>query len=1081
MPFDPNEYNKYKNTLQSTVVQQSTNNGFDPAAYEKVKASVVAPPQEPARSGLADRVISSVKTGTDATRRAFMGSPEPPKNNVIQNALSDAENIVTGTSHLIGQGNVEVAKLIKDAALVRPLINRVKNLPGQAKTAFGPEGRKVIKEDVITPAVESFKKSFSTPIDSLHDHPLFTVIDWSTVLDLAGGAARGGLNLASKGAKAAGAIETAAKLSDITSTVRSGLEVAPRSEIPRAFSKNPIVKYGLQKPFDKIAANPELQQFLSSNALMKYIAPSDLLTPEARSGRVADKVVKSAENKFYAERNARMDEAMQKFNSLPKNERESFVAVVQGRAMPTQMSPQFHDVYDWYKNVVADEQTKFNLTDETVKRVAYQPLATSSGLLTPDDYKMAYRGDEAAVAKVRQATDDLAKSRVRVQNQAFKEFMGADVSAKEIKEITKETAPEPIYFPSVFQDKIKIADFMPNRFLQKFKPGFMKGRTGAFGFIENDPAAAFAVHQSQVERYLHNEALISSIKDKFAEPLAKAADLKPGYKVFAPEGYIGFYRGSMPLQEAFLRGVGMGKDVDAAFLEAIQKVMPEMVQDKNFIGVRRPKLFQVPEDVAKSLSEQLMPAGKVPEPFKLLYDKPLQAFKYSVLGMSPRWIVNNTVGNIVTTMVGRVSPESGLKALDPAYKAIIPPEVSAGGFRRAEFPGIKKVVGSHSGLADKITSFFGGELPTEGVLKGVQNVVSAPVKAIGKFSKTIFEANSKVEDLFRNATFIDKTTKAAVEEIAKKTTTGILDMKTALNKFLQTGDFAKSNVINVAKEMLQKPEFKEAMVGEVNKILNDYSSMSKFERNVVRRVIPFWSWWKFVNVLFWTLPAKDAMMAQTLKQLGQVGNDISAGEWKANGLNVKEIPEWMRGNVILGKVPQEKLLEMLNTRSLNPLSSASEPPSLSPIAQIAYERRTGRRFPGGQAFSNIDETEVNGVQVKKTGDKQYERIDHASPPPLIAHLLRTLPQIQILEALAYPYRKYSGGGLFGSDVMTKKGVPIPLQPRTKIAQILGMPISETDYRALQKAHQTVMKGGNMIEKNISRSKRAAERIKLGLE
>jgi hypothetical protein len=620
---------------------------------------------------------------------------------------------------------------------------------------------------------------------------------------------------------------------------------------------------------------------------------------------------------------------------------------------------------------------------------------------------------------------------------------------------------------------------MPTKFLQRFKPGFLKGRTGAFGFIEKNPEAAFAIHQSQVERYLQNETLINAIKDKFAIPLDKAANLKPGYKVFAPDGYIGFYRGSMPLQEAFLRGVGMGQDVDSAFTAAMRKVMPEMIQDKDFIGVRKPKIYQVPEDVATKLQDAISPQPKVNEAFKLFYDKPIQAFKLSVLAMSPRWVVNNTVGNVITSMVGRVSPEAFIKSGKEVFKELVPPEVLAGGFRRAEFPGLKKVITPQTGLADKITGFFSGATPTEGVLRDVQNVISLPVKGAQKIADTVFEANAKIEDAFRSATFIDKTTKAAVEKIAKQTSKGIFDMKANLDKFLERGNFAQSNVAKTAKEMLKNDDFRMKMVGHVNDILNDYNSLTKFERGVVRRVVPFWSWWKFVNKLFWTLPVKDPMMAQTLKILGEAGLDIADKEWKANGLNVKEIPNWMQGNVILGKIDKDKLLQMLNTRSLNPLSAAKELPSLSPHFQVFEERRTGKNYLTGAPFTHPNEKEIRGSFYRREGGKT-ERIEHPTPPPIISHIMRQFPQVNILEALAFPFRTYTGEGLFNNAVRSYRGKEKAVKPEMKIANILGMPVTEADYRRLRTSHREAMQADRLIKKQMKRSNKTLERIKLGV-
>lgn len=1196
-------YQKFKAQLAST--------GFNPSPTDRGGngSQGAAPPPAQTRPGRVGRVL-------DFTRRAFMGdSVKPTQRSTVQNAFRDAQDLILGVSHLLGQGAVEGGKLVKDAAVSSiaplkqilgvspaptmvdelnrsPLGQRAGAFPGQVAEATSPEGRKMAKEMLYDPVAESFKKSLGlregkklikqptvdnfkefvkAPIKAFHEHPLFTLMDWSAVGSIAGQGVKTGLRLTGKAAKAAGNIKVAGMVDDALSTQREALSVAPRTEIPRKFSENPFVKYGLQKPTDKIANNPAVQEFVSNNQVLKWLAPDQFLTPEARAGRVAGKTAQQAQNEFYRLRNERMEQAMQKFKAMPDNEREAFVAVVQGRAMPRQMSPQFRDAYEWYKNTVADEQAKFNLPDETVKRVAYQPLATARGLLTPDDYAAALRGDEAAMTKVRTVTDELAKARIRVQEQALAEWLGetldrapqlevavkykgkiyknqgpevhadimqriADETGDSINEVSKsmdsgfvsgdkyltrlqaselakgqigssehlssagymdrrkhsvfaikrmaremaeETAPDPIYFPSVFQDKIKISDFMPTKFLQRFKPGFMKGRTGAWGFIEKEPDVAFAIHQSQVERYLQNEAMITAIKEKFATPIKSQKELKPGYKVFAPDGYIGFYKGSMPLQEAFLRGVGLGQNVDDAFLSAVQKVLPGMMpEDKSFLGVRKPQLYQIPADVADKVQEMINPQPKVPELFKLVYDKPVQAFKFSVLAMSPRWVVNNTIGNIVTSMIGRVSPESFVRAGKKAFKDLVPPEVTQGGFRRAEFPALKKVVAPSTGWSDKLTGFFSGRTPTEGVLRDVQNVVSRPVRAVEKFADTVFEVNSQVEDIFRKAAFIDKTTKAAVEEITKRSAGGIAGMKTGLDRFLERGSFSDSNVAKVASEMLKDEGFKSSMVQQVNNILNDYNSLSKWERGVVRRVVPFWSWWKFVNMMFWSMPVKDPAMAQVIKGLGQAGQEIAKEEWKNNGLDVKEIPTWIRGNIILGRTPDDKMLELLNTRSINPLSAAVELPGLSPHFQVFEERRTGKNYLTGAPFTHPDEVEHAGAFYRMENGVPV-RLDRPTPPPLATHILRQFPQVNILEALAFPFRTYTGEGLFNNAVRAVRGREQPVKPSMKIANILGLPVTEVDWRRLKRARVDANQAGLKILRQMKRSDNALERIRMG--
>ncbi len=1063
---------------------------FDPKRFEELQKKLKPSTSfdvKPTNSTTTSKVMDAL----DFSRRALQPTDvKLSKNSIMSNAAGDLKDLVTGVGHIIGTtgagayglGRDLLPALIKGTTRGTPAEGRIKNFPGQVSDIVNPEGRKFMSDTFVKPAIQSFMGSVLHPVQSFQEHPIFTGFDWATIGSLAGQGARAGLGIAKGGAEAAGAGRVAAKLGDILSTERAALPVAGGTTIERTFSNNPLTKYGVQKPLDLLSSKAGVQDVVTATPLLKDIAPAELITQEARAGRAADAAITSTRQKFFTQRDKRLTEIQEKFASLPEGERKSFIPVIQGRALPLKNSPKWNEVYEWYKSNVMDEQAKFNLPDETTKRVAYQPLVLATGRLTPDDYALAIKGDETARAAVAKATNDMERARVVLQEKSLREFLGGGKGSTAVaRQIAKEVAPDPIYFPAIFEKKVKMTDFLPSRFVQKYKPGFFKGRRGAEGYIKDDPGRAYAIHDVQKERYLLNENIINEIKTKFASPIKKASDVKPGYVPFTPEGYMAFYKTTMPLQESFLKGVGMTQDVDTAFMNAIREVMPSMVNDRTIVGVRKPQIYQIPKEVAekvRAIIQPVTPFGEAHEAVKLFWDTPLQAFKFSVLALSPRWVVNNTAGNMLLTAMGEVSPGSFAKALQKGFKELIPEEVTSGGFLKAEIPGTKRVITPSSGFTERAVGLFTGDTPTEGVLKDIQNVVSRPVKAAQKVAGTIYAANTAIEDYFRNVTYVDKAVKATREKIAKDVAGGVFDTKTMLDRFLDRGKFSDANVQKVLVEMSKDEKFTGRMIEKVDDIMNNYQKMSNTERSIVRRIIPFWSWWKFMQKTFARLPFEHPRAAQVLEQLSAVGNEFSAQEWKDEGLKIGEVPEWLRGSVKLGS--DSEGITSLQTRNINPLSTVGEVPGLHPLMDVMLERKTGRQSFTGMPFQRPDVVEIGGRFFTTGKDGKVEALSTPLPPPLTTQLGRRLPQLSALEALMTPYRIQSGTPMFsGIPALNSRGRPHLLTESLKLAQILGIPITETSRHALRGARVSARKARRELRTGMRRTERRMEQLRLG--
>jgi hypothetical protein len=174
----------------------------------------------------------------------------------------------------------------------------------------------------------------------------------------------------------------------------------------------------------------------------------------------------------------------------------------------------------------------------------------------------------------------------------------------------------------------------------------------------------------------------------------------------------------------------------------------------------------------------------------------------------------------------------------------------------------------------------------------------------------------------------------------------------------------------------------------------DYSVMSPFERQIVRRFIfPFWAPYRQTARLFLTLPFTHPERFWLLQEVANLGKEM-AGQYGP-------IPDWLRGDVAIGPgdVPGETAF--LNVGGGNPFSEFFSTPLalLHPWLRTAIELLSGRKTMSGlqTEFSAPDVFEPFGssskYRVTPTGIQPVGTVH----PGLGEELLRQLPQYQMLE------------------------------------------------------------------------------------
>lgn len=309
-----------------------------------------------------------------------------------------------------------------------------------------------------------------------------------------------------------------------------------------------------------------------------------------------------------------------------------------------------------------------------------------------------------------------------------------------------------------------------------------------------------------------------------------------------------------------------------------------------------------------------------------------------VLTMSPRWYVNNFVGNAIVATAEGVRLQDWLKAW-ASYKT-----KDAGG-RFADVPAVQ----GHSMVSDL------GEkqiVPTKSIKEAVQTREGVGAKfnaARKKAAHNFTRMNSTVDEFARAAVY---------------------------HRTLRVGGTETEALVRA----------QEALV--------DYGNLSPFEQQVVRSVIPFYSWQKGILKIVAKMPVDHPLALGIMMNLGQVQADLMKDRFGG------EMPLGYAGLV---DVPG---LGAINTRGMNPFMdslSLTTPEgisnSINPYADILIRAAYGA--PEG------------GFVEGRTMSSYGTAVPEVNPAKGLGDILLGIPQAQV-AGLA------TGGARYGAAQTLEK-------------------------------------------------------------
>src|SRR5574344_1717759 len=443
---------------------------------------------------------------------------------------------------------------------------------------------------------------------------------------------------------------------------------------------------------------------------------------------------------------------------------------------------------------------------------------------------------------------------------------------------------QPFYVPIMYDEKLKPSDFFANT-TKGYKPPELKQRKvgmdveSKYGKRVYQPAELMNRLDAHRIKMINTEKMINEIKDTFAKPYNSKTDtLLDGYVPFNPDSFLKFYRGSIDLNELTMAKLQELDNVDNAFRSAIQESIRQLPEDiKNYVGVaKNNNIYQIPKEVAESLMSGKSSKGGL----ETLYDTMTGSFKRKVLGLSPKWFINNRIGNGIMASLKGVTPDYLIKAIKTSDN-LLPEELKSKSLYEAEKTVIGRTGGGSPGALSSTLRLIGGEFIDTSTLKGLQkaqamgaNVLGVPGAVINKVTDAAFKFNQVFEDLERKAVYlknVDKIGKQYIKNVGQKITTQD----------------------ELLKYAVEEPQLQEQVMKAVDDTLGDYSNMTSAERRIVRKIVPFYSWTRTITRYAMSLPETNPLRA-----------DLTAKIMEAQALSMEdsETPEFQKGSVNTGMV-----------------------------------------------------------------------------------------------------------------------------------------------------------------------------------
>ena len=632
---------------------------------------------------------------------------------------------------------------------------------------------------------------------------------------------------------------------------------------------------------------------------------------------------------------------------------------------------------------------------------------------------------------------------------------------------------DPIYMRHFFEDAPrKFSAFVLNtRPVRTWKPGSVKKSYGRSGYIgeggnvtKEQLKDVLTRQAAETIKWKKNIDLIEKLKtDPRVRRLRVGEAPRDGYTIFAPDGLLRFYKTTIDVSEELSRRVSrIAKDdnVWSVVANAFEDVFPKI--EKSYLAATKATLYEMPIAMAKQV--QKMAPSTMPY-VKLFWDKPLDAFRYSVLAFFPRWQFNNVMGNVIfSTIKGDIFNPKAWFAYSNAKKlGLFPDELFAGVHRAerttaghlgaaADLPIVKSTAALHNAMLD--TRVVGKIVSN--IERGVTKGVFAPMKVVGDFS---FKLNAMVDDFFKGIGYINDA------------------LRTERKGFIGRMLTSQKETMAILEKTAQSSKLTAKLVDGVHNWYYHGLNLTEFERRIVRRLVPFYSWMRWITLYSYRVTTEAPVRTAIIR-------GFARDFYMLTGQN--KLPEYLRGAVPI-QTDEDGSVYYLKTQGMNPFDTLNNLmgegllgtalQSSAPGIKTLADQATGRDTFTGQQFTRNDVLQAMSGRLYKFDPELGEvvEVDATVRPGLLENLLRNyIPQYVLMETLLTAGEKrYTAEGLntiladlfvdeserkaIVLDIITQQGTRDEKKEdvlKTELMKAIGLNIKEVEpeaQRATQKS------------------------------
>ena len=517
---------------------------------------------------------------------------------------------------------------------------------------------------------------------------------------------------------------------------------------------------------------------------------------------------------------------------------------------------------------------------------------------------------------------------------------------------------EGVYIPSTYKPSKGKID------LEKDYNAGRNTKKGVFGEKKIDgvdrEVDAKATTKRAIERHIdiqHIKNVSKTLEDNFAEPIVNG-EIKKGYigvsknilntmmyGKYSKDWYKTLTGGMDEISKAF-----KDKEVKEGWLELFSRSSDKKLNVKYD--------YQIPESVFNKLVDgsgekaaewwsryaNNVKYGKIKgigHWVGAINDALLNNFKKRAL-TSSSFFVNNRIGNQIMIAMNSENPIEYLKSYKGMFKyknKDVPTEIIQNSLLEAAENATVRNRYTGNNAVDNTLNLFNGQLIETKNLKGLKKlaagtanvVVGLPNKAFNKVSEKVMKFNQLAEDAERRQIFsqiVDKTKRDMIKQ-------------TGQNMVKET---------EILKHINADSEIHALVVKEIEDTLGDYKNFSQAEKKVLKRIVPFYSWYRTITrhtvKVAKEYPERTALLGLILKDLHEKAEKDNRKEYQDYAMKTGIKEKRTGSNLVINKghaIPYLTFKEFLDEQGKG---------SLSPLIKTPLEAIRGKKFFLDQEISN---------------------------------------------------------------------------------------------------------------------------------